>query len=149
VAISLNDNERLAPVNRRLDDLLGQLLGNGPKVGAAAGLARLRQERLQSIQRAASTRSRDCLHGLQNLSRLLAVALNHPEAHLRVEEFSGSAEHLTQLATDLECWLELAENAEFYCERRDVASTITQLWAQSAHALGELPSVSPVGPRAA
>lgn len=141
------DSGHTSTHDRRLDTLLNQLQGNGPKIGAAAGLARLQQERLRSIRHITQARSHDCLQGLQSLTRLLAAALTQPDAPNRLQELSGTAEHLAQLTTDLECWLELAENAGFYAERRDVAETITQLWARSAHALGELPSLTPANPR--
>lgn len=125
---------------RRLETLLNQLQGNGPKIGAAAGLARLRTERLQSIHRNARARSQDCAQGLEHVTRLLAMALAHPDAAHQVTTLRGSAEHLASLAGDLACWLELAENADFYAQRRDVAGTVAALWAKSSHALGELPS---------
>lgn len=123
-----------------LAKLLDDLQGNGPRIEAAAGLARFQQERLQAIRRGARVRVKECLRGLQNLSRLMTLALEHPDFHERRAELAASAEHLASLAIDLESWQELADNAEFYGERREVAAKIAELWSRSAQMLGEWPA---------
>jgi hypothetical protein len=122
-----------------LNNLLAHLQGNGPKIEAAAGLARFGDERLQAIHRGARVRSKDCLNGVQTLSRLLALILEQPDIQQRRAELMAAVEQLMRLASDLECWQDLADNAAYYGERRDVAAQVATLWARAAHLLGELP----------
>lgn len=122
-----------------LDSLLGHLQGNGPKVMADAGLARLRESRLSAIQRGAESRAEDCLHDVQCLSRLLSQLLLARDMAIRSEDLAATARHICQLVEDHGRWSQLAQNAATYRTQRAVAIEVARRWTHWARHWNEWP----------
>lgn len=122
-----------------LDTLLNNLQGNGSKIRADAGLARLREFRLRKIQLGARARSATCLQAAQSLSRLLTHALENPVGTVSADDLVGITRHLHGLTADMQRWQALADNAAFYRLQRKAAHEVAQRWLQSAQQTEEWP----------
>lgn len=122
-----------------LDVLLGHLQGNGPKVTADAGLARLRESRLGVIQHEASSRAETCLQDAGSLARLLGQLLLADSEAVRQEDLAAAARHVGQLVEEHDSWRRLAENAAMYRRQPAMASEVAQLWGRWARHWGEWP----------
>jgi hypothetical protein len=122
-----------------LDELLNHLLGGGTRILADAGLSRFCPQRLAAIQHGAEARVAEGLHGLQAMSQVLAVALEHPHEALPAPVLAGVAWHFHAQLHAMERWKELAANAAGLRGNRAAAADIARVYVAWARRVGEWP----------
>lgn len=122
-----------------LNELLDHLLGGGARIQADAGLSRFCQQRLAVIEHGAEAQSQECLHGLQAMSLVLGVALEHPGEALSMPVLADVAWHFHVQLHAVERWRELSENAAGLLENRRVAGDVAHCYVNWARSIGEWP----------
>lgn len=129
-----------------LNELLDHLLGGGSRIQADAGLSRFCQQRLAVIKHGAEAQSLECLHGLQAMSLVLGVALEHPGDALSMPVLADVAWHFHVQLHAVERWRELAENASGLLENQRVAGDVAHCYVSWARSIGEWPESENQGP---
>ena len=124
-----------------LAELLEHLLGGGSRIMADAALSRFCTKRLAAIQRGAEAQASNCMLGLQALSHVLGVALEHPRAELPASVLAGVVWHIHGQLHAMDRWQDLAANARHLRDNPAMAKDIACSYAIWSRSMGEWPEV--------
>jgi hypothetical protein len=124
---------------RDLDTLINHLQGNGPKLMADAGIARLQPKRLAAIRHGALSRAEDCLQDAQNLARLLTLLVRTQDPDVHPADLADLAIRIGRLTEEHTRWRQLSEHADLYRNQQLIAGEVSRRWAQWACHWSEWP----------
>jgi len=108
-----------------LETLLSLLQGQGDRILADRGIAAYDPQTLDRISTAAELESDDCLDRMHCLLELLDATLANDPPTLAHATLIGTVRHLTRFLSDHQRWHALADNAAYYRDHPEIASTIS------------------------